>query len=131
MSPQSLAADHPMISVLAALGVVIVGRLVYVKRRLRQSKSWPHTSATVLTTEIIKPARGTGFLVELTYSYFVETYRSGEYVRDFPNEKEAVYFVAHIKDAKVDVSYNPKSPDDSVLDDAATDQFVEFTARWL
>lgn len=131
MSPQSFAADHPMISVLAALGVVIVGRLVYVKRRLRQSKSWPHTTATVLTAEIIKPARGAGFLVELTYSYFVETYCSGEYVRDFPNEKEAVYFVSQIKDAKVDVSYNPKSPDDSVLDDAATDQFVEFTARWL
>ncbi len=120
-----------MIAVLAALGVVIMGRLVYVNRRLRQSESWPHTTATVLTTEIIRPARGTGFIVALTYTYFVEKYLSGEYVRDFPNKNEAMYFVSHIKDAKVDVRYNPKSPNDSVLDDAATDQFVEFTARWL
>ena len=131
MSPLSFAADHPVIAVLAALGIAIVGRLVYVNRRLHQSESWPHTTATVLTTEIITPARGTGRIVELTYSYFVETYRSGDYVRDFPNENEAVYFVSHIKDAKVDVRYNPKSPNDSVLDDAATDQFVEFTARGL
>jgi hypothetical protein len=127
----SFIADHTTAFVIAAAVAAVAAVRISINRRLKQSQSWPHVTATILSAAITPPSKGSDYMVWLTYSYFVEEYRGGDSCRLFPNESEANYFVLKIKDAKVDVRYNPKKPGDSILDDAATNPFVEFDKPWL
>jgi hypothetical protein len=55
------------------------------------------------------------FWVEITYTYFVEEYRSGMHVHRFRKEDEADEFVRQIKDKRIQARYNPAKPDESAI----------------
>jgi hypothetical protein len=97
----------------AALGFGL--KKLYQKRRQdRAAAGWPSTDATVQTGTVHKQGPGQ-FWVELTYTYFVEEYRSGKHVHRFRKEEEADEFVRQIKDKRIQVRYNPAKPDESAI----------------
>jgi len=95
---------------IAAFGV----RKLYQKRRQSQAMAgWPATDATVLNGQVHK--EGLRFWAEITYTYYVEEYRSGKHVHRFRREEDANEFVRQVKDKRVHVHYNASDPDKSVI----------------
>jgi hypothetical protein len=62
--------------------------------------------------------------VELTYSYFVDEYRSGTHVHRFKKEEDADNFLSQIKDKRIQVRYDPAKPDESVILDRDLEMVV-------
>ena len=90
-------------------------RKLYQKwRQNRAFAGWPSAEATVQygTVHSQGPRQ---FWVELTYTYFVEEYRSGKHVHRFRKEDEADEFLRQIKDKRLQARYNPSKPDESVI----------------
>lgn len=99
----------------AAAGMGVRKR--YQKRRQRRAiESWPSAEACILGGYGHVHREGSrSHWVELTYTYFVDEYRSGKYVRKFRKEEEAEEFIRKIKDKRLQLRYNPAKPDESVL----------------
>jgi hypothetical protein len=74
---------------------------------------WPATDATLLNGQVYEEALR--FWAEITYTYYVEEYRSGKRVHRFRREAEADEFVRQVKDKRVQVHYNTSDPDKSVI----------------
>lgn len=83
-------------------------------RQNRAFVSWPSTEATVQFGTVHSPGPRQ-FWAELTYTYFVEEYRSGTHVHRFRKEDEADEFLRQIKDKRLQIRYNPRKPDESVI----------------
>jgi hypothetical protein len=97
----------------AALG--FGAKKLYQKRRqARASAGWPSTNATI-QYGTVKKEGPRQFWVELSYTYFVEEYRSGKHVHRFRKEEEADEFLRQIKDKRIQVRYNPAKPDESAI----------------
>ena len=97
----------------AAVGYGV--KKLYQKRRQdRAASGWPSTDATVQSGNVHKQGPRQ-YWVELTYTYFVEEYRSGKHVHRFRNEEEAEDFLRQIKDKRIQVRYNPARPDESAI----------------
>lgn len=52
---------------------------------------------------------------QLSYSYRLDTYYAGYHTKEFNDEQKAWSFVDSLKGQTVQVSYNPRKPDVSVL----------------
>jgi hypothetical protein len=83
-------------------------------RQNRAFVGWPSTEATIQygTVHNGGPRQ---YWVELTYTYFVEEYRTGMHVHRFRKEDEADEFLRQIKDKRLQIRYNPAKPDESVI----------------
>jgi len=109
------------IKILAKFGLIPGAAAGYGVRKLyqkgRQNRAfvgWPSIEATVQFGTV--HSEGTRqFWVELTYTYFVEEYRSGTHIHRFRKEDEADEFLRQIKDRRLQVRYNPAKPDESVI----------------
>ena len=96
---------------IAAFGV----KKFYQKWRQNQAMAgWPATDATIQSGVVHKKG-WRNFWVELTYTYFVNEYRSGKHVHRFHREEDADEFVRQVKDKRVQVHYNASDPDKSVI----------------
>jgi Protein of unknown function (DUF3592) len=118
-------------AVLILLIVLITGLLVSARqwpqwfRRVR-SASWPRIPGIIEGGEV-STIRSRSQLWErgieaatasLAYSYAVNgTYYAGYFIRTFNDEQEAWSFVDGLKGKAVSVSYNPRKPGVSVLQD--------------
>jgi hypothetical protein len=91
-----------------------VKKLYQKRRQNRASSGWPSTDATVQSGQVHKQGPRQ-YWVDLTYTYFVEEYRSGKHVHRFRNEEEAEDFLRQIKDKRIQIRYNPARPDESAI----------------
>lgn len=109
-----------LVKFLKGFGLIPGAMAAYGAKRMyqgwRQKKAmsgWPSTSARVLNGQVHRENRR--YWVELTYTYFVEEYRAGKYVRKFRNQDEAKEFVRQVRDRHVQIRYNQNAPDESVI----------------
>jgi hypothetical protein len=106
----------------AALGYGM--KKFYQKRRQdRASAGWPSTDATVQYGKVHKEGPRQHW-VELTYTYFVEEYRTGTHIHRFRKEEEGEEFLRQIKDKKIQVRYNPNKPGESAILDRDLEMVV-------
>jgi hypothetical protein len=110
--------------ILFVLGAVISAKQWPEWTRYVRSANWPTTSGTVESGEVstFRGRSGRTFeasetaTAKVSYSYHLgDTYFSGYHTRIFNNEQEAWSFVDELKGQRVEVRYNPKKPDVSVL----------------
>jgi hypothetical protein len=100
-------------------------------QKWRQGKAmegWPSVDATILNAE----AHGQGkrnFVAEVTYSYFVDEYRTGKYLRHFRRDEDAYEFVRQIRDKRIHVHYDPTNPNRSVILDRDIELVVLLVAQ--
>jgi len=127
--------DAEMAKLLKAFGLIPGAVAAYGMKRMyqgwRQKKAmngWPSTSARVLNGQVHKENRR--YWVELTYSYYVEEYRSGKYVRKFRREEEADDFVRQVSDRQVQIRYNQNKPDESVILDRDLEMIAALTPQF-
>lgn len=95
----------------AAFGI---RKLLQKRKQNRAIAGWPATEARILSGKVHTegPRR---HWAELTYSYYVEEYRSGTHVHRFRKEEDADEFIRQLKDMRVQVRYNTSKPDESVI----------------
>lgn len=83
-------------------------------RQNRAFVSWPSTEARIQYAKVHSEGPRQ-YWAELTYTYYVEEYRSGTHVHRFRKEEEADEFIRQIKDKRLQARYNPAKPDESVI----------------
>jgi hypothetical protein len=86
-------------------------------QKLRQNRAfvgWPSTEARIQYAKVQNNGPRQ-FWAELSYTYYVEEYRSGTHLHRFRKEAEADEFVAQVKDKRLQVRYNPAKPEESVI----------------
>lgn len=106
----------------AAVGIGM--KKLYQKRRQsRAASGWPSTDATVQGGKVQKHGPR-HYWVELTYTYFVEEYRTGTHVHRFRKEDEAEEFLRQVKDKRIQVRYNPGKPGESAILDRDLEMVV-------
>lgn len=89
-------------------------RNLYQKRRQNKAiEGWSSTEARIHSWSTRH--EGKKLWLEVTYSYFVDEYRSGSYVRRVQSSDEAGELVRRIGDRRVQVHYDPSDPDKSVV----------------
>jgi hypothetical protein len=102
------------------------------QRRRKESwaQGWPSAEARILHGKVVPVPKTNRYLATLTYSYYVEEYRSGTYTHEFTREAEADEFIRQMKDKKVQIRYDPGRPGNSVLEQSAVEQMVLLAPRF-
>lgn len=95
------------------------------KRREKIALNWPSVAGSVQFASVAPIRDSSSYSATLQYSYFVEEYRSGEYTEAFDSEHDADKFVERMKGQKVPVRYSPKNPDQSLIEEADVEQYVQ------
>lgn len=99
-----------------------IGSALAINHRLRnrwrtfRARRWPSVTATVHTADVCPMPNGPYYRVTLTYSYFVDEFRAGEYRCAFRGEDAACHFARIMKHSELSARYNPTQPDVSTLD---------------
>jgi hypothetical protein len=121
--------DQALDGIFVLLTLFVLGLLLTIKRwpewfRRARSARWPTVPGTIEGGEVSTlrgRRRNSDGPIEratasLAYSYQVNgTYYSGYHIAVFDDEQEAWSFVDGLKGETVQVSYNPRRPDISVL----------------
>ena len=97
-------------------------KLYQKRRQTKAMEGWPATQATIQSGKV--HTEGGRHWAELTYTYFVDEYRVGTYVKNFKREEEADDFVRQLKDKRLQVHYKLTSPDTSVILDRDLEMIV-------
>ena len=97
-----------------AFGALWVRRLYQKRRQRKAMEGWPFTEARIQSGRVHKEG-WRNILVDITYTYFVEEYRSGTYIHRFRRAEDAEEFIRNIKDKRVMVHYDRVNPDRSVI----------------
>ena len=96
---------------------------VYQRRRqTRAMEGWPSTQATIQSGTV--HTEGGRHWAELTYTYFVDEYHSGTYVKNFRKEDDADEFVRQARDKRLQVHYKESKPETSVILDRDLEMIV-------
>jgi hypothetical protein len=95
------------------------------RRRRKMALVWPTVEGHVQSVSVDTINNSSSYGTTLRYSYFLEEYRSGEYSKMFDSEYDANQFAERMKDQRVPVRYNPKNPDDSLIEEADVEQYVQ------
>ncbi|WP_058189469.1 DUF3592 domain-containing protein [Terracidiphilus gabretensis] len=102
---------------------------IYQARRQRKAlEGWPTTEATIFSATVSREGRR-NVVAEITYSYFVDEYRSGTYLRYFPSEDSANEFIREVKGKQVLVHYETANPDHSVILDVDLDMMASLVPQ--
>ncbi len=96
------------------LGALWVRKQYQKWRQNRAMAGWQSTEATI-QSGVFHHDGARQYWVELTYTYYVEEYRTGKHIHHFHKEDEADDFMRETKGRKVQVRYNPDKPDESVI----------------
>jgi Protein of unknown function (DUF3592) len=99
-------------------------------RRENAAQGWPSVEGRIQGGKVSPIPKTSRFLATLTYSYFIEEYRSGEYVHEFTQEDDADNFVRQMKDKSVQIRYNQSNPNKSVLEQRAIEQHIQLAPRF-
>jgi hypothetical protein len=93
------------------------------------ARGWPSVDGIIVAGKVTPIPKTTLFLATITYSYFVEEYRAGKYLREFSKESDADEFARDLKDRRLQIRYKPNHPDTSILDETALAQHVAIPLR--
>jgi len=115
--------NQVLTSIVILLILLVFGILVSIQQwpelpRYIRSSKWPTIPGTVEKGEVSTlPGRGTRLVTaQLGYSYQLNgTYYSGYHTETFTDEQKARSYVDGLKGQVVQVSYNPRKPEISVL----------------
>jgi hypothetical protein len=99
-------------------------------RNENAAQGWPSVEGRIQSGKVAPIPKTSRFLATLTYTYFIEEYRSGKYVHEFNNEEDADNFVRQIKDKSVHIRYKQSNPDKSVLEQSVIEQHIMLTPRF-
>lgn len=95
------------------------------RRRHEAAQDWPSVTATVHSVQL-QEIQDTGtWTAKVTYSYFVEEYRAGQYLRGFAREDAADLFKRIMRDRKIEARYHPRNADRSVLNEDEIQRLFE------
>jgi Protein of unknown function (DUF3592) len=83
-------------------------------RQQKAAEGWPSVDATILSATVHDQGKR-HFIAEVTYSYFVDEYRTGKYLRRFRKDEDAYEFARQIRDKRVHVHYDAANPDRSAI----------------
>lgn len=97
-----------------AVGAVWVRKLYQKWRQRKATEGWPFTEARMQGGQVYKEG-WRNISAEITYTYFVEEYRLGKYIRRFRRAEDAEAFIRDIRDKRVQVHYDRSNPDRSVI----------------
>ena len=92
------------------------------RRQTKAMEGWPSTQANIQSGTV--HSEGGRHWAEITYTYYIDEYRVGTYVRNFKREEDADDFVRQIKDKRLQVHYKPTAPDTSVILDRDLEMVV-------
>jgi hypothetical protein len=95
------------------------------RRKQKIALAWPSVEGRVQFASSAPIRDSSSYSATLQYSYFVEEYRSGSYTEVFDSENGADRFVEMMKNQKVPVRYNPRKPDDSLIEEADVEQYIQ------
>lgn len=118
------------------IAVTIVSCVRYLSWKARihlrhSGADWTPANGRVLSGQVKDLPNLKRWVVILTYSYFVNEFRSGEYSSMFRSEEEAADCLREAKDQEVVVRYHPRRPERSTLDTASVrmlqDKLQRFT----
>jgi hypothetical protein len=99
-------------------------------RNENRAQGWPSIDGRI-TGGTVKPIPKTSrFHVTLSYIYFLDEYRVGQYSHEFTNEEDADTFVRQMKDKPVQIRYKQSKPDVSVLEQRVVEQHILLTPRF-
>jgi hypothetical protein len=93
------------------------------------ARGWPSVEGVIVDGQVKPIPKTRLFLATITYSYFVEEYRAGKYLREFSKEADADEFVRGLKDRRLQIRYKPDKPDTSILDETGLAQLVAIPLR--
>jgi hypothetical protein len=94
------------------------------------AQGWPSVPGRIQSGKVERIPKTTRFHATLTYTYFVEEYRSGEYVHEFAKESDADDFIRQLKDKSVQIRYKQSNPDKSVLEQSVIEQHIQLAPRF-
>ena len=94
------------------------------------AQGWPSAEGRIHNGKVARIPKTTRFLATLQYTYFVEEYRSGEYIHEFAKESEADDFVRQMKGKSVQIRYKQSNPDKSVLEQSVIEQHIQLAPRF-
>jgi hypothetical protein len=101
------------------------------KRRLEtQAQGWPSVEAIILSGCVEPIPKTSCFLATLQYTYFIDEYRTGQYIHEFARETDADDFVRQLANKRVPIRYNQSNPDKSVLEQSIVEQHAQLTPRF-
>jgi len=86
--------------------------------RRRRSTDWKPVQASIHNIEQVDPHRNGGTYLRLSYSYYIEEFRSGEYHFLVAENLLGEEIARLLKGASVDAFCDPRDPDRSILTDA-------------
>jgi hypothetical protein len=125
-----------IVYVAAKYGLPFIGAWTVIGwRRFRRSQNneaangWPSVEGVIVAGNVTPIPKTMLFLATITYSYFVEEYRAGKYLREFSKEADADEFVRGLKDRRLQIRYKPNKPDTSILDETSLSQLVAIPLR--
>lgn len=103
------------------IAVTIISCVRYLIWRARihlrhSGADWTPINGRVLSGQVRDLPNLKQWVVILTYSYFVDEFRSGEFSSMFRSEEEAADYLREAKDQEVTVRYHPRRPERSTLD---------------
>ena len=122
-SIRNVAALLRLVGIALVPVAAIVGNWWH-KRKEKTALNWPAVEGHVQTCSTT-PLRNGSYMVTFEYSYFVGEYRAGQYIETFESENEADKFIHMMKNQNVPVRYNPRNPDESLIEEADVEQYIE------
>ena len=83
------------------------------RRSARRSRmeGWPSVDGRILYGKVVPVPKTTKYLATLTYSYYVDEFRSGTYDIEFSREADADELARNLKDREIQVRYKPSNPE--------------------
>jgi hypothetical protein len=99
------------------------------KQKLAAADGWPSVEGVIVDGKVVPIPKTRLFRATISYSYFVEEYRAGEYVREFSSVEEADHFARNLRDRRLQIRYKPTNPDLSVIDQSMLEQMVPTPLR--
>jgi hypothetical protein len=94
------------------------------------AQGWPSVEGRILSGKVDRIPKTTRFLATLTYTYFVEEYRSGKYTHEFTKESDADDFIRQMNGKSVHIRYKQSNPNISVLEQSVIEQHMLLAPRF-
>ena len=98
------------------------GRRKFQESLQKTSVGWPSADGTIQWAKVERIPGTLRFVVNLTYTYFVNGYRAGDFAQEFRREQKAWDFSHRMKGRRIQIRYKKSDPEISILDRNSMDQ---------
>jgi hypothetical protein len=98
------------------------------QRQQRAQEGWPSVDAVVVGSKVVREG-WRNYWAEITYTYFVDEYRTGNYLRKFSHKDDADAFVREMRDKRPRVHFKESAPDTSTMLDRDLEMIAPLAIR--